>query len=53
MMFIMTSDQPLVYCILLDHMISVLGGAVQIVHTILANEALLYLGGGAGDLFMG
>ena len=50
-MFIMATDKSFVYCILLYHMISLHG--VQITQTILANEALLCLGGGAGDLFIG
>ena len=49
-MFIMAIDKSFVYCILpaLDHM-RLLGG-LQITQTI---EALLCLGGGAGDLFTG
>ena len=47
----MAIDNSFVYCILLDHMIPLEG--VQIVQTILANEVLLCLGGGASDIFTG
>ena len=50
-MFTMETDKSFVYCVLLDHMTQLQG--VQIALTILANEALLCLGGGAGDLLMG
>ena len=47
----MTTNDSFVYCILLDHMRPLVG--MQIGQTILPNEAVLYLGGGAGDLFIG
>ena len=47
-MFIMAIDKSFVYRILLDHMRSL--GGLQITQTI---EALLCLGAGAGDLFIG
>ena len=47
----MTIDGYFVYCILLDDMRPLVG--MQIGQTILANEAILCLGGGAGDLFIG
>ena len=48
---LMTINDSFVYCILLDHLRSLAG--IQMEQTILANEAMLCLGGGAGDLFMG
>ena len=50
-MFILTIADSFAYCILSDHMSSL--GKLQMVQTILANEAVLCLGGGAGDLFIG
>ena len=50
-MFIMRIVESFAYCILLDHMRSLEG--LWMVQTILAREAVLCLGGGAGDLFIG